>query len=69
METAQVDVVDRDGGVTRMSATGGTVRLTLCPRPLYVVNVNCGARFSDVCPDYWAYTFIEFDGAAGIVSG
>jgi hypothetical protein len=69
VETAQVDVVDRDGGVTRMSATAGTVRLTLGPRPLYVVNVNCAARFSDVCPDYWAYTFIESMAQRGIVSG
>jgi hypothetical protein len=69
VETAQVDVVDRDGGVTRMSAAGGTVRLTLGPRPIYVVNVNCGARFSDVCPDYWAYTFIESMAQRGIVSG
>ena len=27
------------------------------------------ARFSDVCPDYWAYTFIEFLAQQGIVSG
>ncbi len=69
VETAQVDVVDRDGGTTRLTASGGTVPLTLGPRPLYVVNVACAARFSDVCPDYWAYTFIDYLAAHGVVSG
>ena len=43
--------------------------LTIGPRPLYIVNVACAARFSDVCPDYWAYTYIEYLAAHGIISG
>jgi hypothetical protein len=31
--------------------------------------VNCAATFSDVCPDYWAYTYVEYLAAHGIVSG
>ncbi len=70
VETAQVDVVSRDGAVTRLTATGGQVTLTVGPRPLYVVNVaGCAARFSDVCPDYWAYTPIEYLASHGIVTG
>ncbi|HMA32892.1 MAG TPA: S-layer homology domain-containing protein [Chloroflexia bacterium] len=69
VETAQVDVVDRDGSTTRLTANNGTVPLTLGPHPIYIVNVNCTARFSDVCPTYWAYTYIEFLAARGIVSG
>jgi hypothetical protein len=69
VETGQVDVVDRDGATTRMAANGGTIPLTISPRPLYVVNVNCAARFADVCPDHWAYTFIDFLAQRGIISG
>jgi hypothetical protein len=69
VETAQVDVVDRDGGVTRMTASNGTIPLTFSPRPLYIVNVACAARFNDVCPDHWAYTYIEFMAQRGIVGG
>ena len=43
-----------------MAASNGTIPLTISPRPQYIVNVTCTARFSDVCPDYWAYTYIEF---------
>ena len=69
VETAQVDVVDRDGGVTRMVASGGTIPITFSPRPQYIINVACTARFSDVCPDHWAYTYIEFMAQRGIVGG
>ncbi len=69
VETAQVDLISRDGAVTRLTAAGGAVTLTLGPRPLYVVNVSCAARFSDVCPDYWAYTPIEYLASHGIVAG
>ncbi len=68
-ETAQVDVVSRDGAVTRLTAAGGMVTLTVGPGPVYVVNVSCSARFNDVCPDYWAYTPIEYLASHGIVSG
>jgi S-layer homology domain len=34
-----------------------------------VLNVNCTGRFSDVCPDHWAYTYIEFMAQRGIISG
>ena len=37
VETAQVDVVDRDGGTTRLVASNGTVPLTISPRPIYVL--------------------------------
>jgi hypothetical protein len=69
IETGQVDVVDRDGGTTRVVASGGTIPLTISPRPVYIVNVNCNARFSDVCPDHWAYTYVEFMAQRGIISG
>jgi hypothetical protein len=69
VETTQVDLVDRDGGTTRLTATNGTVRLSIGPRPEYVVGVSCGARFNDVCPDNWAYTYIEYMAQHGIISG
>jgi hypothetical protein len=69
VETAQVDVVNRDGVVTRMTATNGTIPLTISPSPLYIVNVPCTARFSDVCPDHWAYTYIEYLAQQGVVGG
>jgi hypothetical protein len=69
VETSQVDVVDRDGGTRRVTASNGTIPLTIGPRPQYVINVNCVARFSDVCPNYWAYSFIEFLAQRGIISG
>jgi hypothetical protein len=69
VETAQVDVVDRDGGTTRVAATNGYIRITIGPRPQYIVNVACAARFSDVCPDHWAYPFIECLAARNIISG
>ncbi len=69
VETSQVDVVDRDGATVRVSASGGTIPLTIGPRPQYVVSVNCNARFSDVCPDYWAYSYIDYLASRGIISG
>ncbi|MFL5731794.1 MAG: S-layer homology domain-containing protein [Chloroflexia bacterium] len=69
VETAQVDLIDRDGGTTRLTATNGTVRLSVGPRPQYVLGVSCGARFADVCPDNWAYTYIEYMAQHGIISG
>jgi hypothetical protein len=69
VETSSVDIVDRDGGTTRVSATGGTVRITISQRPQYIAGVACAARFSDVCPDYWAYTYIDFLAQSGIISG
>jgi len=69
VESAQVDVVRRDGAVTRLTASGGTVLLTVGPSPVYVLTVSCSARFSDVCPDYWAYTPIEYLASHGIVAG
>ncbi|HKP54347.1 MAG TPA: S-layer homology domain-containing protein [Chloroflexia bacterium] len=68
-ETAQVDVVDRDGNTTRMTASNGTVELTLGPSPLYVVNVACDSRFSDVCSDHWAYPYVECLASRDILGG
>src|SRR5207253_5944589 len=69
VEAPQVDVVDRDGATTHLVATGGTIPLTIGPRPQYIVTAGCGSRFYDVCPNYWAYTYIEFMAQRGIVSG
>ena len=69
VEASQVDVIDRDGGTTRVTATNGTIPLTISPRPQYILNVPCTARFSDVCPNYWAYSYIEFLAQQGIISG
>jgi hypothetical protein len=64
-----VDIVDRDGATTRVSAPNGTVRITISPRPQYLVMVNCASRFSDVCPSHWAYPFIECLASRGILGG
>ena len=69
VQTAQVDLIDRDGGVTRLTASNGTVQVTIGPRPIYLRDVACGARFSDVCPDHWAYPYVECMAARGIISG
>ena len=66
---AQVDLVDRDGATTRVAAINGRVRLTISPRPQYVVEVNCVSRFSDVCPDHWAYPYVECLASRGIIGG
>ena len=69
VESAQVDVVSRDGVVTRLTANGGIVALAVGPSPVYVVTVSCTARFSDVCADYWAYTPIDYLASHAIVAG
>jgi len=52
VQTSQVDLIDRDGGVTRLNASNGSVEITIGPRPIYLRRVACDARFSDVCPDH-----------------
>jgi hypothetical protein len=64
-----VDVVDRDGGVTHLTPSNGTIPLTISSRPQYVVTSACQSRFSDVCPDFWAYPYIECLASRGILSG
>jgi hypothetical protein len=69
VNTSQVDVVDRDGAVTRVTAVNGRIPLTISPRPVYVMSVPCASSFSDVCPDHWAYPFVECMASRGIISG
>jgi hypothetical protein len=69
VDTAQVDLIDRDGTTIRLTASNGTIPLTIGPRPQYVVSVGCGSRFSDVCPDHWAFPFVECMSQRGIISG
>ncbi len=69
VQGTSVDVVDRDGGVTHMTSSGGTIPLTISSRPQYVVTLACTARFNDVCPDFWAYSYIECLASRGIISG
>lgn len=69
VETAQVDVVDRDGGVTRRMASGGAISLQIGPRPQYIVNVSCVSTFTDVCPDNTFYAPIECLASRGIMGG
>lgn len=69
VQAPQVDVIDRDGGVTRLTASNGTIPLTLSPRPVYVVSVGCASRFSDVCPDHWAYPYVECMAQRQIIGG
>jgi hypothetical protein len=64
-----VDVVDRDGGVTHLTPSNGTIPLTISSRPQYVVTSACPARFSDVCPEFWAYVYIECLASRNILSG
>lgn len=64
-----VDVIDRDGNVTHMTPSGGTIPITISARPQYIVTSACTARFSDVCPDFWAYTYIECLASRQIISG
>jgi len=64
-----VDVVDRDGTVTHLTPSNGTIPLTISSRPQYVVMAACTSRYSDVCTDFWAYPFIECLASRNIVSG
>jgi hypothetical protein len=64
-----VDVIDRDGGVTHLTPSNGTIPLTISSRPQYVVTSACEARFNDVCPDFWAYPYIECLASRNILSG
>ncbi|MEO8286655.1 MAG: S-layer homology domain-containing protein [Chloroflexota bacterium] len=64
-----VSVVDRDGGVTQVVPTNGTIQLTISARPQYVVMSSCTSRFNDVCPDFWAYPYIECLASRNILSG
>lgn len=68
VEASVVDVIDRDGGVTRMNATNGTIPLTISPRPQYVVTV-CQSLFTDVCPGDWAYPYVECLVARNVMTG
>ncbi|MEA2572902.1 MAG: hypothetical protein QOH93_200 [Chloroflexia bacterium] len=65
----QVDVVDRDGGITHLTASNGTVRLTINSRPQYVVTQACDSIYSDICPDFWAYTYIKCLADRAVISG
>jgi hypothetical protein len=69
VQGTSVDVIDRDGGVTHLTPTGGTIPLTISSRPQFVVTAACTARYSDVCPDFWAYPYIECLASRGIISG
>ncbi len=69
VQGTQVDLIDRDGGVTRLTASNGTVQVTIGPGPIYLRSVSCAARFSDVCPDHWAYAYVECMAQRGIISG
>ncbi len=69
VETAQVDLVDRDGGTTRLTASNGRIRLTISPRPVYVVSVGTLPRFIDVPPGSTFYTYIECLASRGIIGG
>ncbi len=69
VQGTSVDVVDRDGGVTHKTPSNGTIQLTITSRPQYVVTAACTSRYSDVCPDFWAYTYIECLASRGIISG
>ena len=69
VESAQVDVIDRDGNTTRVNASNGSIQLTIGPSPVYVVNAGCDARFSDLCPDHWAYSFVECLASRNILGG
>jgi hypothetical protein len=69
VESAVVDVVDRDGGTTRLTANNGTIPLNISPRPQYIVSVPCASRFSDVCPDHWSYPYVECLVSRNILTG
>ncbi len=64
-----VDVVARDGQVTHIATTGGKVRLQISPQPQYVVQTACTSPYSDVCPDFWAYSYIKCLSDRGVISG
>jgi GH35 family endo-1,4-beta-xylanase len=69
VESAQVDITDRDGNTTRMTASNGTIQLTIGPSPLYVASVACASSFSDVCPDHWAYVYVECLSSRNVLGG
>jgi hypothetical protein len=64
-----VDVVDRDGAVTHLTPTNGTIQMTISTRPRYVISAACTSRYNDVCPDFWAYAYIECLASRSIISG
>ncbi|HEY0071720.1 MAG TPA: S-layer homology domain-containing protein [Chloroflexia bacterium] len=69
VDAAQVDVFDRDGGITHLNASNGKVPLTISARPQYVVAQGCTSIYSDICPDFWAYGFIKCLSDRGVISG
>lgn len=69
VQGAQVTVVDRDGASSVVVPSNGTIPLTISPRPQYIISSSCTSRFSDVCPDFWAYPFIECLASRNIISG
>jgi len=69
VSTGQVDLVTRDGGTTRLTATNGRVQVNISPSPIYLVEIGCDARFSDLCPDHWAYAYVECLASRGILGG
>lgn len=69
VDVAQVELVDRDGGRTTLNASNGKVRLTISPRPQYVVAQACASLYSDICPDFWAYSYIECLTERSVISG
>lgn len=69
ISSGQADLVTRDGATTRLTATNGRVQVTISQSPIYLVEVGCDARFNDVCPDHWAYAFIECLASRGILGG
>lgn len=73
VETAQVDIVDRDGGTRRVSSTNGAVQLTIGPKPQYVVSVgalsSCPVLFSDVPVGSPFYSYVRCLACQGIIGG
>jgi hypothetical protein len=69
VQGTSVDVVDRDGNATHLTPSNGTIPLTISSRPQYVVTSACTSRYSDVCPDFWAYVYIECLASRNIISG
>ncbi|HET6262004.1 MAG TPA: S-layer homology domain-containing protein [Chloroflexia bacterium] len=69
VDAAQVDVVDRDGGITTMTASNGKIQLTISTRPQYIVSHACDSLYSDICPDFWAYSYIECLSDRQVISG
>lgn len=69
VRVSQVDVVSRDGQVTRTSAHGGVVRLQVGTRPVYVVQQGCDSPYSDICPGFWAFGYIKCLSDRAVISG